>query len=103
LYQGCQGVWLERGWVWAGYAVGMKDFFVADAVRFDNSQVTSYFVLSSMQVREKKQGGQFLALVLTDKTGSFEARMWDDRSFGLHAGDAVRRGGDVGGAAGVCG
>ena len=56
----------------------MKDFFVADAVRFDNSQVTSYFVLSSMQVREKKQGGQFLALVLTDKTGSFEARMWDD-------------------------
>ena len=56
----------------------MKDFFVTDLVRFDNSQVTSYFVLSSMQVREKKQGGQFLALVLTDKTGSFEARMWDD-------------------------
>ena len=58
--------------------VGMKDFLFNGWVQFDNSQVTSYFVLSSVQVREKKQGGQFLALVLTDKTGSFEARMWDD-------------------------
>ena len=56
----------------------MKDFFITDAAKFDNAVVTSYFVLSSLQVREKKQGGQFLALTLTDKTGSFEARMWDD-------------------------
>jgi len=46
--------------------------------KFDNAVVTSYFVLSSLQVREKKQGGQFLAMTLTDKTGFFEARMWDD-------------------------
>jgi len=56
----------------------MKDFFVEDAVKFDNATVTNYFVLSSLQVREKKQGGQFLALTLTDRTGSLEARMWDD-------------------------
>jgi 3'-5' exoribonuclease len=56
----------------------MKDFFVADAAKFDNETVTSYFALSSLQVREKKQGGQFLALTLSDKTGTFEARMWDD-------------------------
>jgi len=56
----------------------MKDFFIVDAAKFDNAVVTSYFVLSSFQVREKKQGGQFLAMTLTDKTGSFEARMWDD-------------------------
>jgi len=56
----------------------MKDFFVADAAKFDNEMVTSYFALSSLQVREKKQGGQFLAMTLSDKTGSFEARMWDD-------------------------
>jgi 3'-5' exoribonuclease len=56
----------------------MKDFFIADAAKFDNAVVTSYFVLSSLQVREKKLGGQFLALILSDKTGSFEARMWDD-------------------------
>ena len=40
--------------------------------------MTSYFVLSSLQVREKKQGGQYLALIVSDKTGSLEARMWDD-------------------------
>ena len=32
-----------------------------------------------MSVREKKTGaGQYLALTLSDKTGSIEARMWDD-------------------------
>jgi 3'-5' exoribonuclease len=56
----------------------MKDFFIVDAAKFENANVTSFFVLSSLQVREKKQGGQFLAMTLTDKTGSFEARMWDD-------------------------
>ncbi len=56
----------------------MKDFFVEDAARFENDTVTTYFVLSSLQVRDKKQGGQYLALTLSDKTGSFEGRMWDD-------------------------
>ena len=56
----------------------MKEFFVQDAARFENCTVTTYFVLSSMQVREKKQGGQYLALIVSDKTGSLEARMWDD-------------------------
>ena len=56
----------------------MKDFFIADAAKFDNELVTSYFALSSLQVREKKQGGQFLALMLTDKTGTMEARMWEE-------------------------
>ena len=58
--------------------MGMKDFFVEDAARFENGTVTTYFVLSSMQVRDKKQGGQYLALIVSDRTGSLEARMWDD-------------------------
>ena len=56
----------------------MKDFFVADAAKFDNATVTTYFVLSTFQARDKKQGGQYLALTLSDKTGSLEGRMWDD-------------------------
>jgi len=57
----------------------MKDFFIADAVRFENQNVTSYFCLASIGVREKKTGGgQYLALTLADKTGQFDARMWDD-------------------------
>ncbi|MCU1224095.1 MAG: metal dependent phosphohydrolase [Edaphobacter sp.] len=57
----------------------MKDFFIMDAAKFDNATVTSYFVLSSFQARERKQGGgQYLVLTLTDKSGSIEGRMWDD-------------------------
>jgi 3'-5' exoribonuclease len=57
----------------------MKEFFVADAPRFENAVITSYFCLSQFAVRERKQGGgQYLALTLSDKTGSLEARMWDD-------------------------
>ena len=57
----------------------MKDFYVADAPRFENELITSFFCLSQIQTREKKTGGgQYLALMLTDKTGSFEARMWEE-------------------------
>jgi 3'-5' exoribonuclease len=63
----------------------MKDFFIADAAKFDNQSITSYFALASLQVREKKQGGQFLALMLTDKTGTMEARMWEEFADALSA------------------
>ena len=57
----------------------MKDFYVADAPRFENAVVTSYFCLSSVALREKKTGGgQYLAMTLSDKTGSLEARMWEE-------------------------
>jgi 3'-5' exoribonuclease len=57
----------------------MKDFFVEDAAKFDGAVVTTYFAVSSMSLREKKgAGGQYLAATLTDKTGSIEARMWDE-------------------------
>jgi 3'-5' exoribonuclease len=57
----------------------MKDFFIADAARFDNVAVTTYFAISSFSVRDKKTGGgQYLALTLSDKTGTMEARMWED-------------------------
>ena len=57
----------------------MKDFFVADAARFENATVTSYFALASLQVRDRKQGGgQYLALMLADRTGLMEARMWEE-------------------------
>lgn len=57
----------------------MKEFFITDAGRFENTTVTSYFALASLQVRERKgAGGQYLALVLADKTGTMEARMWEE-------------------------
>jgi 3'-5' exoribonuclease len=57
----------------------MKDFFVADAAKFDGQSITSFFAISTMSLREKKGGGgHYLALTLTDKTGAFEARMWEE-------------------------
>ncbi len=56
----------------------VKDFFIADAAKFENASVTSYFSLASLQVRDRKQGGQYLALMLMDRTGVLEARMWEE-------------------------
>ena len=56
----------------------MKDFYIADAARFENQAVTSFFLLASLSARDRKGGGQYLALTLADKSGQFEARMWDD-------------------------
>jgi 3'-5' exoribonuclease len=58
----------------------MKEFFVADAPRFDGEIVTSFFAVSAMSLRDKRgsNGEQYLALTLSDKTGSFEARMWEE-------------------------
>ncbi len=64
----------------------MKDFFVADAARFENEVVTSFFLLSQISAREKKGGGgQYLALTLADKTGTLEARMWEEFAKALSA------------------
>ena len=56
----------------------MKSFFAADAPRFENETVVAFFLLASLSVREKKGGGQYLALMLADKTGQLEARMWEE-------------------------
>jgi 3'-5' exoribonuclease len=57
----------------------MKDFFIADAAKFDGQSVTTFFAIATLSVRDKKgSGGQYLALTLADKTGSMEARMWED-------------------------
>jgi 3'-5' exoribonuclease len=55
----------------------MKDFYIADAARWENQMVTSFFCLTSISQRDRK-GGQYLALTLADKTGQFEARMWEE-------------------------
>lgn len=58
----------------------MKDFFLADAASALNSPkpVKSYFLVSQISQRDKKSGGSYLALTLADRTGSMEARMWED-------------------------
>jgi 3'-5' exoribonuclease len=56
----------------------MKDFYIADAARFENQPITSFFSVASIAARDRKPSGQYLAITLSDKSGQFEARMWDD-------------------------
>ena len=57
----------------------VKDFYVKDAIRFDNVTITSFFRIAQIQVRERQGGGgQYLALTLSDQTGALEARMWEE-------------------------
>jgi 3'-5' exoribonuclease len=56
----------------------MKEFFIADAARHENSVVTTSFVVVSKQVKPKKTGEPYLALTLGDRTGQIEAKMWDN-------------------------
>jgi len=58
----------------------VKDFYISDAARFENQAITSYFLLVSFSLRDRKGsgGGQYLAMTLADRSGQFDARMWED-------------------------
>lgn len=56
----------------------MKEFFIADAARFEGQSVTTYFVLAAIAARDGKTGKPYLALTFADKTGQLEGRMWDE-------------------------
>jgi len=56
----------------------MKEFYIADAVRFENQVITTSFVVVSKQAKPKKSGELYLALTLADRTGHLDAKMWDN-------------------------
>jgi 3'-5' exoribonuclease len=56
----------------------MKELFIADLAKFEDQSVTAFFAATTKSLRDKKDGGKYLALILTDRTGSMEARMWDN-------------------------
>jgi 3'-5' exoribonuclease len=58
----------------------MKDVYIAGFAAHEDKAITSFFVATQKQVRTKKDGTSYLALILTDRTGQVEARMWDNVS-----------------------
>jgi 3'-5' exoribonuclease len=56
----------------------MKEFFISECSQQENKIITSSFVVASKQVKAKKNGDPYLALVLADRTGQVEAKMWDN-------------------------
>ena len=77
----------------------MKDIYIADLGKFENQAIVSYFVVTSLQVRSRKDGsGQYLALTLADRTGQAESRMWENFAesvAGFAQGDIVKVRGEV--------
>ena len=66
----------------------MKDFFISACTQQENKVITSSFVVVSKQVKPKKSGEPYLALVLGDRSGQLEAKMWDNVEEVLDAFDA---------------
>jgi 3'-5' exoribonuclease len=63
----------------------MKDFLICDCVQHENKTIVSSFVVVSKQVKPKKTGEPYLALILGDRTGQLEAKMWDNVEDALNA------------------
>jgi 3'-5' exoribonuclease len=71
----------------------MKEIYVADVAKFENQSVVAFFAVASKQLRSRKDGGQYLAVTLGDRTGQIESRMWDNFAEvapGFEQGDVVK-------------
>ena len=56
----------------------MKDIYIADLAGFDEGTVfDSYFLVLLKQHRTTKSNKPYLNLILGDKTGQLEGRVWD--------------------------
>jgi 3'-5' exoribonuclease len=56
----------------------MKEFYVRDAAQQENKTVTTSYVVSNKQIKSKKSGEPYLDLTLMDRTGTIQAKMWDN-------------------------
>ena len=69
----------------------MGKIFVADLP--EGEPVTSFFLARDIQLRQRRSGEPYLALVLADRTGEVPAVMWEgveEASRGLAEGDVVK-------------
>jgi 3'-5' exoribonuclease len=63
----------------------MKDFYICDCHKHENQTITSNFVVANKQIKNKKNGEFYLALILADRSGQVQANMWDNVTDFLHA------------------
>jgi len=56
----------------------MKSVFVTAMV--PNETITTHFLVTHKEVRQKKTGEPYLSLLLADRSGEIEAKMWDNVS-----------------------
>jgi 3'-5' exoribonuclease len=56
----------------------MKEFYIRDAAQQENKVITTSFVVSNKQTKSKKSGEPYLDLTMMDRTGTIQAKMWDN-------------------------
>ena len=56
----------------------MKSPFVSELE--PNRVITTSFLVHSKEIRQKKSGELYLSLLLADRTGELDAKMWDNVS-----------------------
>ena len=52
----------------------MKDIFVADLQA--SQAITTTFLVKSKELKSKKNGEVYLSLILSDRSGDLDAKMW---------------------------
>src|SRR5258708_3362822 len=55
----------------------MKDFYLSDCHTFENQNITTSFVVANKQVKAKKSGEPNLDLLLVNRSGQIQAKVWD--------------------------
>jgi 3'-5' exoribonuclease len=55
----------------------MKDFFIKQAPDRVGDTVTTFFLVHQKEKKSKRNGEPYLALVLGDRTGQIEGKVWD--------------------------
>src|ERR1035438_4185813 len=56
----------------------MKDIYIADLANFDEGKLfDGYFIVLAKQQRTTKNNKPYLSLILGDKTGQLEGRVWE--------------------------
>jgi 3'-5' exoribonuclease len=74
----------------------MKEPYIADLAKYENQVITGFFAVATKQVRSKKDGAPYFALILCDRTGQIEAPMWETDGAGeFSAGDIIKLRGKV--------
>ncbi len=76
----------------------MKQVFVKDLRDHINEEIEDAFLVSSIKTKKKRDGGDFLDVVLSDATGSVPARVFDDiekHRIHIKAGEVIKIRGTV--------
>ncbi|HVT97619.1 MAG TPA: OB-fold nucleic acid binding domain-containing protein, partial [Acidobacteriaceae bacterium] len=74
----------------------MKDIMVAELASRENREITGFFAAVAKQVRTNREGGRYFALILGDRTGQIDGRMWEiDDAGAFEPGDVVKVRGEV--------